>query len=242
MTTETYIATAYRWGELNGHRYLVAAGTDRDLVIQAASAEVRERSGKYGVEVVSLTLTGEQKRVAYLPSMCDEPAPRHNHRVDLAERIGHIVRDAVDDGTTWEPDPEANRTGVQRQVPVEVPDWLRAAVERERKRAEVMVRAMNAGSRDEEEEGADHSETIANLSRALTAHALLDAIGERDEAAAIVRDLADSAFTRKRGDHLDGVRIQCALCGDNADDHTDPDCPYLRARAFVAREGREDPR
>lgn len=72
------------------------------------------------------------------------------------------------------------------------------------------------------------------------AHAILDAIGERDEAEAIVRSLARHKPVTEEEDPLGRLVDLCACCLDRLDDHTDDTCPYLRARAFVAREGREE--
>lgn len=72
------------------------------------------------------------------------------------------------------------------------------------------------------------------------AHALLDAIGEPSEAEAIVRSLARHKPVTEEEDPLGRLVDLCACCLDRLDDHTDDTCPYLRARAFVAREGRED--
>lgn len=61
------------------------------------------------------------------------------------------------------------------------------------------------------------------------AHALLDAIGDRSEAEAIVRDLLATD-----GDYA------CHGCGEFRDRPCRPGCAFACARAFVAREGREE--
>lgn len=84
------------------------------------------------------------------------------------------------------------------------------------------------------------SGTVPRSVGATVAHALLDAIGEPSEAEAIVRSLARRCPVTEEEDPLGRLVDLCACCLDRLDDHTDDTCPYLRARAFVAREGREE--
>lgn len=47
----TYVVTAYRWGQRNAHSYVVGAFPNLDDAKKCADAHVDYRGGKYGCEV-----------------------------------------------------------------------------------------------------------------------------------------------------------------------------------------------
>ena len=51
----TYVVTAYRWGQRNGHSYVVSSTSDKDEARRIAIAHVDYRGGKYGCEVCEVT-------------------------------------------------------------------------------------------------------------------------------------------------------------------------------------------
>lgn len=89
-----YMVIAYRWGQLNGHQYLVYCGVDRDRAGSRARAEQVERGGKYGCAVYQLDENGANpKLVEYFgASMHNETAPFHNAQIDYLNRLGYLLQ------------------------------------------------------------------------------------------------------------------------------------------------------
>jgi len=107
----TYLVTAYRWGWLNNHHYVVYCGPDEDKAWNLAESECDDRGGKYGVAVQKYNEDSEDEWsgeiVAYYPSSWGEKMPSHNYRLDYFEHLGHIMDDyvnghvyVVEDGST----------------------------------------------------------------------------------------------------------------------------------------------
>ena len=52
MKPEIYAVTAYRWGDLDGHSYLVGVYGKKQAALDAARLEQEYRGGKYECEVI----------------------------------------------------------------------------------------------------------------------------------------------------------------------------------------------
>ena len=106
--TQLYLATAYRWGNLNGDQYHVYGGADREKALELAEIEAQDRGGKYGVEVREFSEDGiDSKAIGYfLSSMDDDTSdgPIYNHRIDFHERLGSFVSQYAS-GKVLLPDP-----------------------------------------------------------------------------------------------------------------------------------------
>jgi hypothetical protein len=131
--TKVYVATAYRWGNHNGHWYAVAAGVDQAVVCEQAENESSERGGKYGVEVVEYP---SETAVAYYPSLYGEDRPEMNWRIMASENIGLTVLGAAEDGQAMVPSVTDSRRLVS--VSVKLPEWLKEHVGHESEMAKVM--------------------------------------------------------------------------------------------------------
>ena len=102
----TYLVTAYRWGNANGHQYQVYAGTDLTKASALAHQEREERGGKYDCAVYEFNEDGtDYKLIEWVPSYGDTNGPMHNFRIDYFESLGHILDDYVE-GRAWMPNPE----------------------------------------------------------------------------------------------------------------------------------------
>ena len=125
LESVVYIAVAYRWGELNNHNYMVAAGADRESICEIASDEADFRGGKYGVAVFEASnvrdsaVTGQC--CAYYKSMAGEDEPYTNRRSVLAERLGFKAVLALEDGYVRG---EPNEAGESEKLPTGFPDWF----------------------------------------------------------------------------------------------------------------------
>lgn len=124
-----YVVTAYRWGTLNNHNYIVTATADRAEAIATAKDECDGRGLKYGVEV--LEYPGEQ-RVAYFPSngeAKDATGPAHSDDLAAAHYIGEQILSAFQSGLRWGPSGQQISTpggdvDTLMQVPTEIPLWI----------------------------------------------------------------------------------------------------------------------
>lgn len=140
----TYIATAYRWGWYNAHNYLLYVGTDKAKAVSLAQSEAADRGGKYGCVVCEYTEDAggemQSQQVAYFPSIYDEKALHHNHRIDYFETLGHkFDRFAEGFSTHVEDHPtmtskDGKPMRVVKEHPVKPPEW----VVQERDRAKEM--------------------------------------------------------------------------------------------------------
>lgn len=154
----TFVAVAYRYGDLNAHQYFVYAGADKDEALRLAEEEPNDRGGKYGCAVYQFDGKRddvgwpEYEMVAYFPSRAQEKEPLKNYRITAAQNIGYAAMNAADGDGCWMPDPE-NPGFLKHRKEAEVPDWLRYQVEYEgkirdafeqaqQKRAEEIAKAM----------------------------------------------------------------------------------------------------
>lgn len=121
-----YIATAYRFGWLNGHQYKVYVGTDKAKAIALADEECNSRGGKYGVEVVAWSEDADgnmqSQSVTYSPSIYGEKRPAHNHRKDYFETLGHKM-DRFAEGFETHYVQKGTMLTVE-EVPTTPPDWV----------------------------------------------------------------------------------------------------------------------
>lgn len=135
MNERIYVAIAYRWGYLNLHHYLIAAGCDKEKIVALAQCEADDRGGKYGCvvyEMLDSSATETMTEVAYSPSSWGEGHPHHNYRIDFYETLGHKLAEVVERGVTGTPTPDPTLIGrngkpmsVIKDVPVEVPQWAK---------------------------------------------------------------------------------------------------------------------
>lgn len=143
---EVYVAVAYRWGHTNTHWYLVAGGTKRSDIVDAARLENYDRGGKYGVAVLRLSAEGSTAMEDYFPSIYGESAPGENPRIAMFQRLGQKVFYAVESGTAALPDSNGSRL---TQARVDIPDWLR----KEKQRIEEFESAVASLAKDKGEGG-----------------------------------------------------------------------------------------
>lgn len=133
---ETFVAIAYRWGDLNNHHYIVYAGQDEQKAIALAKNEPDYRGGKYGCVVYGYKDAGPEqdcRQVAYFQSMTDPKdadGPENNYRIDMFQSLG-IRFSQWAEGTAYIPedDPELkDRDGKPMRVlkphKVEPPQWV----------------------------------------------------------------------------------------------------------------------
>lgn len=91
-----YVITAYRWGQRNGHSYVVGATTDLEEAKKIADEHVSYRGGKYGCEVCSCSSTNPHdnnaKQVYYVESPYYGAAanPGHFESADKAKVLDDI--------------------------------------------------------------------------------------------------------------------------------------------------------
>ena len=94
-----YLAIAYRWGWTNNDQYFVGCWTDRDTAIAFATAESRDRGGKYGVTVYEFCAS-EYTAIHHSPSSYGEKHAHWNRRIALFDRFGNrfvpIVQDEME--------------------------------------------------------------------------------------------------------------------------------------------------
>lgn len=146
---ESFLSIAYRWGDTNGHHYVIYVGQDEQKAVALASAECADRAGKYGCLVQGWKDAGpeqEYRRVAYFKASRDnDNGPAHNYRIDMFQSLGHRFADFCR-GTVYLPeddptmkDRDGNPTRVLKPHKVEVPKWATA----ELKRAEEICEAMS---------------------------------------------------------------------------------------------------
>lgn len=130
----SFLAVAYRWGWTNNHSYFIYCGTDRVKALALARAENADRGGKYACVVWKFDEDGiDSHSIGYWPSSMEpdgQTAPRHNHRIDYFETLGHFLHDMAD-GKCLLPVEDGSNTLTYQ--PVECPPFARARVERERK-------------------------------------------------------------------------------------------------------------
>lgn len=119
MDMKFYYVVAYRWGNSNGHQYVVSVGCELGKVILDASREQFERGGKYGIAVYE---HGSDEMLNYFPSCKGESRPTFNPRIYAIDMIGTDVMCAVSSGTIFVPDPE--RPGYNKCEQPEIPEWL----------------------------------------------------------------------------------------------------------------------
>lgn len=141
----TYLVTAYRWGDLNGSdHYFVYCGTDEDKALKLAEEERDDRGGKYGVQVVQFNDDGtEYKQVAYHPGLLDDgDAPHHNTRYDMLASLGSSLEEAATRSTFEMHVHNPGEKGSYRIRPmkIKVPRWVRAAYGRAKKHEALMNR------------------------------------------------------------------------------------------------------
>lgn len=153
--TETFLTMAYRWGDTNGHHYIIYCGTDEQKAVACAQAECDDRGGKYGCVVWGFQDAGpeqESRKVAYFPSSADPQAkvPTNNYRRDMFQTLGHAFHDYAK-GTAWLPedspdmeDKDGNPLKVLRPHPVEPPQWVIDRVAQEERICEVMSKMERA--------------------------------------------------------------------------------------------------
>jgi len=109
---KAYVVMAYRWGSTNDHSYIVCVTADREKAVRMADNEPEWRGGKYGAAVHeddeatndNLERMALPPVVHYAPSLFGETEPRHNHRIDAIEAMGHELMRAVEDepeGKEW---------------------------------------------------------------------------------------------------------------------------------------------
>lgn len=116
----TYIAIAYRWGNVDGHWYVTAVGGNEEEITRIAEHEHGERGGKYGVEVTGVTVEGDTVcHVAYFPSSHGETKPRRNARTHAARSLGLMLIVAHESN---------NELCCDKH---KLPDWLREVIARE---------------------------------------------------------------------------------------------------------------
>lgn len=92
---QPHTVIAYRYGDLNGHSYLVGSYPDFESARHAADVECEYRGGKYGVSVCTGqgagTIEGVIERVYHAPSLAGESGPSINLRLTYAEMIGQRI-------------------------------------------------------------------------------------------------------------------------------------------------------
>ena len=132
---KTYLAIAYRWGELSNHHYMVYAGSDKTKALALAENEPQYRGGKYSCSVLEFNEDGtDYERIAHFNSMAKEDKPYHNHRADMFESLGHLMHD-YSQGKVYLPDGGLTL----KPVEVEPPQWVKDAVKAAEERAEMMA-------------------------------------------------------------------------------------------------------
>ena len=117
--SKLFVSIAFRFGQENGHWYLVDAHDDLDAAIANARQERDDRAGKYGVAVYRCG-NGEHTIEHYEPSVYGEEAPRFNRVIWLRQSVGAKVLNALEDRD------------------VEFPQWLMEIVDRESKIAQAL--------------------------------------------------------------------------------------------------------
>lgn len=147
----TYLVTAYRWGQTNGHAYHVYAGLDRTKACALAQAECDDRGGKYAAVVWEFDSDGvDYKRIAYFDSSMDHgvtDGPHHNYRIDYFERLGQFL-DAAASGKALLPDP-ANPKHLSYQDVGPLPKFMVDEIERQKQ----FLAAMRAAFEERQAEG-----------------------------------------------------------------------------------------
>ena len=86
----TYLVTAYRWGWLNDHSYVVYCGPSYNEATALAEEACEDRCGKYGVVVEQYT-NRKSTISSYFSSLYEENAPLHNYNLDYFHKLGHVL-------------------------------------------------------------------------------------------------------------------------------------------------------
>lgn len=114
----TFVATAYRWADRNGHHYVVYAGPDEATARRMAEAEVDYRGGKYATEVVRYgAVTGEHDQQCEVVAAFGDPVT-YNWHADALSNIGGAIWSAAEGwGHVWAlPDAAAELTPWARGI------------------------------------------------------------------------------------------------------------------------------
>lgn len=146
--TETFLSIAYRWGDLNGHHYVIYCGTDEQKAVACAQAECDDRGGKYGCVVWGYKDAGPEqtvRKVAWFPGMRGGTGgPMNNYRLDMFRTLGFAFYDYAK-GTAWLPedstdleDKNGDPIKVLKPHKVEPPQWVIERVLQEEKICAVM--------------------------------------------------------------------------------------------------------
>ena len=150
--SETFVAIAYRWSNLNNHHYIVYAGQDEQRAVALAKNEPQDRGGKYGCVVYGYKDSGpeqECRKVAYFPSTMDAAdgadSPENNYRIEMFQSLGHKFYDFAE-GRVYLPEEDPtllNRDGkpmtVLKPHMVTPPRWVVDAKNREQERCDLLT-------------------------------------------------------------------------------------------------------
>jgi hypothetical protein len=131
MSTGPFLVTAYRWGWLNEHQYVVALTNDHEKAEAMAKAECDDRGGKYGCAVwrprVEAKTCDDLEVCFYAPSLYGEDKPHFNRRMDAFERIGNMI------ASEW------------RGKIADLPEWAQKIVQEEMSMAEMFEKFAKQG-------------------------------------------------------------------------------------------------
>jgi hypothetical protein len=145
---ETFLAMAYRWGDLNEHHYVIYVGADEQKAVACAQAEENDRGGKYGCVVWGYADAGAEqavRKVAWFPgTRGGKGGPAMNYRLEMYQTLGHAFHDYAK-GTIWLPEDSPDRED-KNGDPVKIlkphkadpPQWVIDRVEQEEKICAVM--------------------------------------------------------------------------------------------------------
>lgn len=129
----SFLAVAFRWGDVNGHRYHIYCGGDFQKAYALARAENADRGGKYACVVYGFAADGhDESLMCYFPSSMEEDdvmAPHYNHRKDFFERLGIFAHDAARGACLLPAISDPSRLTYQQ---VACPEFLKKEVERQR--------------------------------------------------------------------------------------------------------------
>lgn len=127
--TSSYVAMAYRWGDLNNHEwYVLGVSADLSSLKTLCDEYNQDRGGKYGCAIHKIDGTSRSDLLEiayYVPSLRGEEKPSLNARTEAARTIGLAVLEAMEFGTTHLPDEDTPKTNILKSTKVTLPKWLK---------------------------------------------------------------------------------------------------------------------
>ncbi len=151
---KAYIVTAYRWGYTNAHQYIVGVYNNSERAIKMADEEAEGRGGKYGCEVEDFE--GEKREsIYYTPSIYGEEKASHNYRIDMFEKLGHLLYERADGRARY-----VTNDNFVKWKKIKPAKWIKEAVKKEEEFSTQMNKMMEEIPKKTSNKGLTSGESV----------------------------------------------------------------------------------